>query len=400
MKSSAESPIEYSPLMPEILEDPLPVYERLRAESPVHYVPEFDCWALSLFEDIWEQSGDSKSYSAAARGTTPAHLITRQLPVFPSVNLMDPPEHTRNRALISGAFKPRRVAGLAPAVRAIVDKHADVLEGRDEFDLVGDYIAKISMEVSCVLLGLPVEDGDLLYSFVNRFFDRLPGQPGMTEDGLAAAAELNAYLEKIVAHHRLHPSDDDVLLNAYLNAELDGKPIPDDEIASQMATLVIGSTDSFPKIFAATALELFRSPDQRAELVADPGLIPNAFREGLRHGMPTQFLGRTVVAPVALREHRFEPGQIVIFLFPSANRDEREFEDPDRFDIHRVSKRILTFGHGNHSCLGTHIAALEGETALQALLERAPDYAVREDGIGRLRSEFVAGIVELPVAPR
>jgi len=116
--------------------------------------------------------------------------------------------------------------------------------------------------------------------------------------------------------------------------------------------------------------------------------------------MPTQFLGRTVVAPVQLREHRFEPGQIVIFLFPSANRDEREFEDPDRFDIHRVSKRILTFGHGNHSCLGTHIAALEGETALSVLLERYPDHVVREDGIERLRSEFVAGIVKMPVAPR
>jgi len=389
--------IEYSPLMPEVLEDPLAVYARLRAEAPVYYVEEFDCWALSLFEDIWEQSGDSKSYSAALRGTTPAHLITKQLPVFPSVNMMDPPEHTRNRALISGAFKPKRVASLAPAVQAVVDKHADAVAEREEFDLVGDYIAKIAMESSCLLLGLPIEDGDLLYSFVSRFFDREPGRPGMTEDGLSAAAELNTYLEGIIAERRKRPTDGDVLLDAYLNAEFDGKPIPDDEIASQMATLVIGSTDSFPKIFASTALELFRSPAQRAELVRDPALIPNAFREGLRYGMPTQFLGRTVVAPVELREHRFEPGQIVIFLFPSANRDEREFEDPDRFDIHRVSRRILTFGHGSHSCLGIHISALEGETALRTLLERHPEYVVREEGIGRLRSEFVAGITALPV---
>jgi cytochrome P450 len=317
--------------------------------------------------------------------------------VFPSVNMMDPPEHTRNRALISGAFKPKRVASLAPAVEAIVQKHADALQGRDEFDVVADYIAKIAMESACLLLGLPAEDGDLLYSFVNRFFDREPGKPGMTEDGLQAAADLNAYLEEIIKERRKRPNNDDVLLNAYLNAKFDGEPIPDDNIASQMSTLVIGSTDSFPKIFASTVLELFRSPDQRAELVSDRSLIPNAFREGLRFGMPTQFLGRTVVAPVQIREHHLEPGQIVIFLFPSANRDEREFDDPDRFDIHRESKRILTFGHGNHSCLGIHISALEGETALRTLLERYPEYVVREDAIGRLKSEFVAGIVRLPV---
>lgn len=386
----------YNPLMPEVLDDPLPIYRQLRDEAPAYYVEEFDCWALSRFDDIWEQSADNESYSAALRGTTPAHLITNQLPVFPSVNLMDPPEHVRNRALISGAFKPRRVAGLAPIVEEIVIRHAKVLETGHEVDLAADYIGKISMEVSCVLLGLPTEDGDQMYEYVNRFFDRIPGQNGMTEDGLAAAAELNAYLETVIQYRRAHPNDDDVLLNAYLNAEFDGKPLPIDNIASQMATLVIGSTDSFPKIFNAFVLELFRSPEQRAELVANPELISNAFREGLRYAMPTQFLGRVVKKPVQLHGQTFEPGQAVLFLFPSANRDDREFEEPDRFDIHRDSKRILTFGHGNHSCLGTHIAALEGELATRHLLERMPEYVIDESRITRLRSEFVAGIVGLP----
>jgi len=382
--------------MPEILEDPYPIYKQLRAEAPAYYVEEFDCWALSRFDDIWEQSGDNESYSAALRGTTPAHLITKQQDVFPSVNMMDPPEHVRNRALISGAFKPRRVASLAPVVEEIVERHARCLAEGGEVDLVKDYIAKVAMETACILLGLPSEDGELLYSFVNRFFDRAPGKPGMTEDGLAAAAELNEYLEKLIAVRRKKPTEDDVLLNAYLNARFDGKPLPDDNIASQMATLVIGSTDSFPKIFASYCLELYRAPEQRAQMVADPSLIPNAFREGLRYGMPTQFLGRTVTKPVKLHGKTFEPGQAVIFLFPSANRDEREYDDPDRFDIHRVSKRILTFGHGNHSCLGIHIAALEGETATKFLLKHRPEYVIDESRIERLKSEFVAGIIGLP----
>jgi cytochrome P450 len=163
-----------------------------------------------------------------------------------------------------------------------------------------------------------------------------------------------------------------------------------------MATLVIGSSDSFPKFFAVGLLALNRNPDQRAELVRDRSLVHGAFQEILRLGMPTQMLGRTLVRDVALHGQTLKAGQAVLFLFVSANHDEREFVDPDRFDIHRGAKRMLTFGHGNHACLGTHIAALEGELALGALLDRIPAYAIDESRIEWLRSEFVAGITCLP----
>jgi cytochrome P450 len=145
-------------------------------------------------------------------------------------------------------------------------------------------------------------------------------------------------------------------------------------------------------------LSLQRHPEQRAELIADPGLIRGAFQEMLRFGMPTQMLGRTLMRDVELHGETMKAGQAVLFLFVSANRDEREFEDPDRFDIHRGAKRMLTFGHGNHSCLGTHIAALEGELALAALLERIPAYEIDESRIAWLRSEFVSGITALPAS--
>ncbi|MCP5070456.1 MAG: cytochrome P450 [bacterium] len=388
--------VHYNPFMEEVLDDPHPIYKQLRDEAPAYYVDEFDCWALSRFEDIWEQTGDAKTYSASQRGTTPAHLLTNQLPVFPSVNMMDPPEHTRNRALISGAFKPRRVATLEPMVRAVVGRHIDDIASRGECDLLNDYIAKISVEVSCNLLGLPVEDGDFLNELVNRFFERERGKRGMTESGLAAAQELNEYLERILKERRKNPVGGDVLINAYLGAEFEGKPLPDDNIASQMATLVIGSTDSFPKIVAAGLLELCRQPQVRDDLVKDPALIPDAFQEMLRYGMPTQMLGRTLTRDVELHGQTMKQGQAVLFLFVSANRDEREFPDPDRFDIRRRARRMLTFGHGNHSCLGTHIAALEGNIAIEMLLERLPGFAVDESRIERLRSEFVSGITALP----
>jgi cytochrome P450 len=388
--------VRYDPFSDAALDDPQPIYRELRDHAPAFYLEEFDTWMLSRFEDIWEQTGDSRSYSAAARGTTPAHLLTKQLPVFPSVNLMDPPEHVRNRALISGAFKPRRVASLEPLVREIVGRHIDAIADRDGCDLVGDYIAKVSMEVSCNLLGLPVADGDFLNGLVNRFFEREPGRRGMTEGGLAAAGELNEYLAGIVRARRAAPVEGDVLINAYLGAEFDGKPLPEDNIASQMATLVIGSTDSFPKIFAAGLLELQRNPDQRATLAEDRSLLHGAFQEILRYGMPTQMLGRTLTRDVDIHGQTMKKGQAVMFLFVSANRDEREFAEPDRFDIRRNAKRMLTFGHGNHACLGTHIAALEGEVALGAVLDRMPEYVIDEARVERLRSEFVAGITALP----
>jgi hypothetical protein len=386
----------YHPFHDAVLDDPHPFYRQLRDEAPAFYIEEFDCWFLSRFEDIWDQTGDTAAYSAVRKGTTPAHLLTGQLPVFPSVNMMDPPEHVRNRALISGAFKPRRVAALAPLVQDIVKRRIDAIAGKGECDLVHDYIAKISMEASCSLLGLPVEDGDFLNSLVNRFFDRERGARGMTENGLAAAQELNTYLEEILTDRRKNPVEGDVLMNAYLGAEFDDKPLPLDNIASQMATLVIGSTDSFPKIFASGLLELHHNRKERQRLIDDPARVPDAFQEALRYGMPTQMLGRTLNRDIEIHGETMREGQSVMFLFVSANRDEREFPDPDIFDSERRPKRILTFGHGNHSCLGTHIAALEGTTALQAVLERIPDYSIDEDQIETLRSEFVAGITSLP----
>lgn len=388
--------VRYNPFSDEVLDDPHPFYKQLRDETPACYLEEFDCWFLSRFDDIWEQTGDTAAYSAAKRGTTPAHLLTDQLPVFPSVNLMDPPEHVRNRALISGAFKPRRVAAMKPLVQEIVGRHMDALAGKGEGDLVHEFIAKVSMEASCRLLGLPVEDGDLLNGYVNRFFERERGKRGMTDDGLLAANDLNVYLAEIIEERRKKPLDEDVLMNAYFGARFDGQPLDDENIASQMATLVIGSTDSFPKIFAAGLLALHDDPATRAELEGDRSLVPDAFQEALRFGMPTQMLGRTLNRDVEIHGQTMRAGQAVMFLFVAANRDEREFDSPDRFDIRRRAKRILTFGHGNHACLGIHIAALEGTLALEAVLDRMPDYRIVRDRIQRLRSEFVAGITGLP----
>jgi cytochrome P450 len=159
----------------------------------------------------------------------------------------------------------------------------------------------------------------------------------------------------------------------------------------------VGGTDTFPKVFANLAVRLFQHPDARARVVANPELAPDAFTEGLRVDMPTQFLGRTLTRDVEFHGTTLHEGQVVIFLYASANRDEREFEDPDRFDLDRRPPRTLGFGHGTHSCLGIHVARAEGLIGLGELLARAPEYELDLSRAEKHRTEFVQGYAHLPV---
>jgi cytochrome P450 len=161
--------------------------------------------------------------------------------------------------------------------------------------------------------------------------------------------------------------------------------------------LMIGGSETFPRTFANLVRRLWEHPDARRECIADPKLIPDAYHEGLRYDMPTQFLCRTVVKPVEFHGKTFEPGQGVCLLYPSANRDEREFPNPDTFDIYRKAPRILSFGQGIHLCLGMHVAKLEGRLCTEALLSRMPDYQVDLDAAEWFRTDFVQGYASLPI---
>jgi cytochrome P450 len=161
--------------------------------------------------------------------------------------------------------------------------------------------------------------------------------------------------------------------------------------------LIIGGAETFPKVFSNGVYRLHQHPDQRAELAAHPRDIPDAFIEILRYDMPTQFLGRMLKQDHELHGEKLLEGQPVLFLYPSANRDEREFPDPDRFDVKRRPPRILSFGHGIHSCIGLHFAKLEGRLCFETILRHLPGYEVVEDRLERLRTEFVQGFAAMPV---
>jgi cytochrome P450 len=223
---------------------------------------------------------------------------------------------------------------------------------------------------------------------------RDPGTSGMTDDGRAAQLALHGYLAGFVGETRgRHP-----LVSALAaSAPDDGAALSDTEIAVQLGTLLVGGVETLPKILAGGLLRLHSSPDQRAVLVSDPTLIANGFEEIMRTEAVLQWVGRTLFDDLEVSGTVMRTGQRVFLLLVSANHDEREFADPERFDVRRPFTRTLVFGHGTHFCIGAHVARLEGRVLLEEILARIPDYGIDPSGLAKTPSEFQVGYAEMPV---
>jgi cytochrome P450 len=388
--------LDYDPFAEWVRSDPYPVYKRLRDEAPACYLPKYDAWALSRFQDIWDASSDAASYSTA-RGVSPAQVLTKEQPVTPMLNTLDPPAHTRLRSVIRQCFLPNHLRTLEPVARKLVGDLIDLAVPRGTFDVVGDLGSQLSVRVACLAIGLPVSDANYLNRLVTSFFHHDPDTQGMAPEGLAALQELSDYCLHRIRECRRRPRESPEAIHALARFELDGRRFSDEEAASHVTMLVIGGSETFPKTLANGVLRLWQHPDQRRACAKDPALVPDAYNEIVRYDMPTQFLCRTLKRDVELHGQRLREGQSAMFLYASANHDEREFESPDVFDIRRRPQRILSFGAGTHQCLGTHVARMEGRLTLQAILERMPDYEVDLDRAVRLRTEFVQGFASLPI---
>jgi cytochrome P450 len=323
----------------------------------------------------------------------------RPVPSFAST---DPPLHTQLRQRMYPSFTPRACRDLASEVDDMVEQQLDSLDGRTRFDVVADYASPVAVVSTLRFLGLPTRDADRLRQLINASTTRDPGVPGQSSAGLAAHLELRAYLADAVAHRRAggHLDADghgDVIDRLLGFVAPDGHGLSDEEIAIQLSTLLVGGGETLPKIIAGGLLQLDAQPDQRATLVADPSLAPQAFEEMNRLEGVLQFVGRTLVRDAVIGGQPMHAGQRVLLLLQSANRDEREFDDPDTFSIHRVIPRQVGFGHGVHFCIGAHAARLVGVALLRGLLQRHPDHRPDRAAATRPPSEFQIGWTSLPV---
>jgi cytochrome P450 len=391
----------YDPLSAEVQADPYPYYRWLRDESPVHFLPQYGCWFLSRFSDIWKQEQDGETYTIAF-GQMPSQLLSTEPPEVgfetgDSLASLDPPDHTVLRRQLAPLFMPAAVRDLEGMTREIVRTHIDRVRDAGAMDVVGDLAMRTSVRVAIKIIGLPPGDADWFVDRINAIWEREGIGIDFTEEASQASLQLFEYLSRTVAEHRAAGADGANAIDALLHTEVGGRKLSDADVISNLFLMLIGGTETLPKAFSGAVLRMWENPEQRAEVAANPELSRAAFREALRYDMPTQMLGRRVARPKIVGGQQFEVGQGVLFLWASANRDEREFPDADRFDIHRKSPRILTFGSGAHSCLGAHVAQMEGRIMLEELLALAPDYEVDLDRSQRIRSEVFRGFTSLPI---
>jgi cytochrome P450 len=400
--------VQYDPFSPEVMADPYPIYRVLRARHRAYRLDEYDAWAMPRFGDVWRVLADREHFSIVEGPVFHRDRLLRHNDGAPetepsrpvrSFSMLDPPLHTRLRQAMIEPFRPRAVGKLEGNVRALALARLDELAERDSFDVRHDYAAPVSAAVAARLIDVPDADATTLASLVNRFLRREPGQAGISDEGWAARREIDRYLEELVAARRREPPRDPPdIVDGLLAFDCGQGPLDDAEIVDQLITLFIGGTETLPKVVAGGAYQLWRNPEQRAAIVADPALAPAAFEEMLRYELPLQFVGRTLLTDTEVAGERMRAGQRVVLMLISANRDEREFVDADRFDVSRRMERHLGLGHGAHVCIGAHVARLVGVVMTQELLARFPRYDVDDTELVREASEFQVGWATMPIA--
>ncbi len=382
--------LSYDPTAPETLADPYKVYARLRDEAPAYYIESWDCWALSRFSDIWQYSNSHEHFSARF-GTAPPYFLGNTLSPGVNLNHMDPPEHMPLRTELLQHFLPPVMKTMRAGIAAIVDEVTDPLleQGTAEaFDELGQSSAT---RVASRVIGFPTDDEAYIRDFLARIFKSIGGAEGTEQMAATAFSDMRHYLTAQAAARRDYTGAPENLIDTLYRCL--GTELSDADMGEHLMPLFFGATETFPKLSSAALYRLWKHPDQRALLVAEPALIPSAVRECLRFDMPTQMSMRKIVADIELHGQRLEEGSAVMFLWASGNRDEREFEDPNRFDISRHIRRSLSFGHGIHRCLGANLA----ELLLRKVLAAVPQYEVDEEQVRFESTTFFNAFTHMPL---
>jgi cytochrome P450 len=389
--------VYYDPYDVDIYADPYPVYARLREDAPLYYNEAYDFYAVSRFADVERGLVDARRFISGRGGIL--ELIKAGIEL-PSGTLIfeDPPSHTIHRSLLSRVFTPRRVAALEPKIREFCARSLDPLVGAGGFDFIADLGAQMPMRVIGMLFGIPEADLDSVREGADAQLRTQAGQPMDVGANPSFGSEM---YEEYIDWRIDHPSDD--LMTDLLHTEFEDETgttrCLTREEALLYTTVVTGAgNETTTKLIGWAGKVLGDHPDQRRELVEDRSLVPNAIEELLRFEPPGPAVGRYVPADVELYDTTVPAGSAMLFLVAAANRDDRRFEDGDRFDIHRNIGQHLTFGYGIHFCLGAALARMEGRVALDEVLTRFPEWEVDTERAILNQTSTVRGWGALPVS--
>ena len=382
--------LDYDPFAHRLHDDPYPTYRRMRDEAPAYFSPAHGFWALSRYSDVRRASRDPRTFSSQG-GVVVEDISEFALPMLVS---MDDPAHERLRDLVKRRWTRRRIHALEGTIRALARGFVARFAGTGRADLMTELAGLLPMAVICELLSVPVHDRLYLQDRADTLVlrdDGVNSVPGAARQGFT---DIYAYFDQLVAARGSAARDD--LLGVLVSAKHDGL-LSHDELLGFCFLLIVAGNETTMKLIGNLAYYLAEYPAQRRRLLQEPALVPSAVEETLRYDLPVQLTARVLTRDLELHGQKLRAGEKVALLLASANRDERQFTEPDRFDIGRDASGHLGFGIGIHFCLGASLARLEARLALEALLERIPEYRIDRTGARRVHAASVRGFASLPI---
>ena len=400
MTASATSEVYFDPYDVELNADPYPMFRRLREEVPLYYNEQHDFYAVSRFDDVNAALVDHETFSSA-RGAI-LELIKANIDIPKGVVIFeDPPIHDIHRKLLSRMFTPRKINELEPKIREFCAQSLDPLTGSGRFDFVADLGAQMPMKVISMLLGIPEDDQESIRDRANDQLRTEAGKPmKAAEQGMVTGEHFAAYID----WRAEHPSND--IMTELLNVEFEDETgtvrrLTREELLVYLNVVAGAGNETTTRLIGWAGKVLAEHPDQRRDLVENPGLIPQAVEELLRYEPPAPHVARHVTRDVEYYGQTVPEGSVMMMLIGSACRDHRQFPpDGDLFDIHRQARQHLAFSVGTHFCLGSALARLEGRIALEEILKRFPQWDVDLENARLSPTSTVRGWEAMPAVVR
>ena len=407
-------PVTFDPFSPAWRDDPYPKYRELRDQAPVHWSPEARVFCVSRHDDVMEVLRSHERFSSrammtqlmlggeknapvtwrslvfAARLLLTARINPFRIPGVPSLIASDGERHTLLRAIVNRGFTPRQIADWEVRAREIVHACLATLRSGD-FDVVQDLAIPLPVTLIAEMLGIEPERRSDFKRWSDTVIDNATGAGRADPFGpavLDAFAEMSTYVVRIARRRRAAPADD---LISQLVAVGGGEGLSPIELVQFVTLLLVAGNETTTNLIGNAVAALLDHPDQLARVAADPSLVPGLVEETVRFDSPVQLVFRETLVDVELAGVRMPAGSTVVPLLGSANRDERRFPDPDRFDVGRNPQGHVGFGFGKHFCLGASLARLEARVALEALVPELVRRRRREARLPRIDSFLVRG---------
>jgi hypothetical protein len=372
--------------------DPYPFYKWLRDEDPAHYSSAEDLWVLTRYDDVAGAFRDWKTWSSGRRGNLINDPPER---VGKTLGTTDPPRHTFARGIVNKAFTPRTVADLEPHIRGLARDLSTAAREKSALDFAADISAPFNAAILGTMFGVPDADFIRLRHWLDDFFLREPPVGDEEPKHHAAMRHLTGYVRDLAEDRLEHPQDD--LMTAMLEAEDEGQRLGIETVVVTSITFLVAGFESTNNLFTNLAYALALHPEVYREVKTDPALIPSLAEEGMRWDAAAQGFVRSPTRDVDLQGKTIPEGAQVLLHIGSANRDERRFEDPDRFVVHRDLTRHLGMGLGIHFCVGAPLGRLMTQAIFAEMLAASERWEVDSGGAVRVRMPNFRGFASLPI---